>query len=441
MRGSPLDVARQLTIPAGFTIAVYARIAGARFMAITPDGNLLVSNPGAGTISLVRPNSAGDPLVSTFVSGLTNPHDIVFHTIGGITYLYIAESNQINRFVYTTGALTAQGRQIIISGLPDASTPELRGAYAHALKNIALDGNAKLYLSIASSCNLCIADTQSSPVRGAIYQYNADGTGGRLFARGLRNAEGLAFVPGTNTLWVVINNRDNIPYPLHTGPYTYGQVVTAYVDNHPPDEFTSVRDGGNYGWPFCAPTPDSPNGLNNMPFDPSVDPGVNDAGQVDCTTMDRIVKGIQAHSAPLGLTFFEGTAVPAAYQNGAAVGLHGSWNRSAQTGYKVAYFPWDPSAQLPGNQIDLVTGWSNGTSDWGRPVDIAVDHQGAILISDDLAGVIYKLVSTSTPPPPPPPTQSVTGFALINADNNTAVAGFSPLTTGAQLICRRCHRT
>ena len=139
-----------------------------------------------------------------------------------MTYVYVTETNQVNRYVYTPGALTPGTRQVVVSGLPDASSPELNGTYGHELKNIALDGNDKLYVSIASTCNVCTSDTQSTPVRAAIYVYNADGSNGRLFARGLRNAEGLAMIPGTNTLWVVVNNRDDIAYPFNDGSGNYG---------------------------------------------------------------------------------------------------------------------------------------------------------------------------------------------------------------------------
>ncbi len=111
--------------------------------------------------------------------------------------------------------------------------------------------------------------------------------------------------------------------------------------------------------------------------------------------MDRIVKGIQAHSAPLGLTFLQDTNFPNLYRNGAVVGLHGSWNRTQKTGYKVVYFPWNSTKQVPGEQADLVNGWLNEAEGqmWGRPVDSAVDLQGNLLISDDYSGTIYKLSS------------------------------------------------
>jgi glucose/arabinose dehydrogenase len=405
MRTAPFDVTRTLTVPPDFTVAVYARVPGARFLAVTPDGNLLVSHPAGGRVRLIRPNPGGDPLISDFATGLRRPHDIVFHDLNGVTYLYVAETNQIDRYLYTPGDLTAQQRQVVVTGLPDASSPGLGGSYGHELKNIALDANHKLYVSIASTCNACTSDTQSNPVRASIYQYNADGTGGRLFARGLRNAEGLALLNGS--LWVAVNNRDNIAYPFHndwTGDGTddYGKVMQSYVDNHPPDEFTSVRDGGNYGWPFCNPNPDTPAGYDLMPFDRDVQ--FNASGSaLDCNTADRIVQGIQAHSAPLGFSFLNGTAFPSAYQSGAALAYHGSWNRTQKTGYKVAHFPFDMTTQQAGDQIDLVTGWATSSSSWGRPVDVAVDGQGTLLISDDQAGAIYKLAYTPAPPPPPPP--------------------------------------
>lgn len=396
MRFAPFDTDRYLNLPPNFAIAVYARIDKARFMAIAPNGDLLVSQPSTGKVLLVRPNGSGDPVITDFVTGLRNPHDIVFHTIGATTYVYISESHQINRFVYNLGDTTAHDRQIVVTGLPDNSTPELQGVYAHALKNIALDANHNLYVSIASTCNACLSDTTSDPIRGAIYQYSAEGTNRRLFAQGLRNAEGLAFVPATNDLWVVVNNRDNIAYPYNDGSGNYGKVIPSYVDNHPPEEFTRVRDGGNYGWPFCNPNPDTPNGVDNMPFDRDYE--FNADGHVDCSTMDRISKGIQAHSAPLGLTFWQGTNFPSLYRDGAVVGLHGSWNRATKTGYKVAYFPWDSTNQVPGTQVDLVTGWLNEATQevWGRPVDMVVNQQGNLLISDDYSGTIYQLSYTGT---------------------------------------------
>lgn len=328
------------------------------------------------------------------MTGLKRPHGIVFHTIGNTTYLYISETNQINRFIYNSGDLTAHEREIVVAGLPDSSSPELHGAYGHELKNIALDSNDKLYVSIASTCNACLEDTISNPIRGAIYQYNADGSNGRLFARGLRNAEGLAMLPGTNDLWAAVNNRDQIAYPFQDSTGNYSKVIQSYVDNHPPDEFTRVRDGGNYGWPFANPNPDTASGYDNMPFDRDIQ--FNADGHVDPNSLDRISKGIQAHSAALGFKFLQNTLFPAPYRGGAVIALHGSWNRAQRTGYKLIYFPWNSTTPLPGTPVDLVTGWLNDADQtfWGRPVDVAIDLQGNLLISDDESGTVYKLTTT-----------------------------------------------
>lgn len=395
LRSSPFDVDRYLNLPPNFSVSVLARVPGARFMAVAPNNDILVSVPGAGKIVLVRPQASGTPLVSNFATGLRNPHDIVFHAMGGTTYVYVAESNQINRFVYNVGDTSARDREIVVANLPDSSSAELGGFYGHQLKNIALDPNHKLYVSIASATNASPSDTTSNPVRSAVYQYNADGSGGRIFARGLRNAEGLALVPGTNDLWVTVNNRDNIAYPFHKdfdgdGSDDYGKVMPAYVDNHPPDEFTRVTDGANYGWPFANPDPDG--GVDNMPF--NFDAENNAGGSLfPLESFTRISKGLPAHSAPLGLSFLQSSSFAPAYRNGAVIALHGSWNRSRKAGYKVIFFPWSGTPGESGDQLDLVTGWLDPAAQyvWGRPVDAVPDNEGGLLISDDHAGAIYRL--------------------------------------------------
>lgn len=396
MRSAPFDVARTLRVPPDFAVSVYARIPQARFLAPLPNGHLLVSQPGSGRVLLVRPNAVGEGQVSDFASGLRKPHDLVLDTQGDVTYLYVAESHRISRSVYVAGDLTRRSAQTVVAGLPDDSTPELQGAYSHALKNIAIDSAHRLYVSVASATNSSPSDVTASFKRAAVYVYGPDGSGGRLFAQGLRNAEGLAFVPGTNTLWVAVNNRDNIAYPFHTDWLNdgtgddYGKVIQSYVDNHPPEEFTAVRDGGNYGWPYCNPNPDA--GLDNMPYDRDVQNNA-DGSRLNCGAIDRISKGIQAHSAPLGLSFFQGSNVPAAYRSGAAIGLHGCWNCSRLVGNKVVFYPWTAQG-TPGPVQDLVSGWvidAAAKLRWGRPVDVVPDVAGNILISDDHAGAVYRL--------------------------------------------------
>jgi uncharacterized protein (TIGR03437 family) len=402
LRNGTFATDRYLTIPPGFQISLFAAVGGARFMAVAPNGDVLVSQPDAGQVTLLRPVAGGVPQTFTFVNGLRRPHDMAFYTANGTSYVYIAEMNQINRYRYVSGDTAAHDREVIIKGLPDG---QAISGYAHELKNIAIGSDGHLYVSIGSSCNVCAEDTTSDPVRGAIYQYNADGTGGRLFARGLRNAEGVRFLPGTNTLWAAVNNRDNVPYPVEDASENYGQVIWSYVDNHPPDLLTAVRDGGNYGWPFCDSNPDK--ALDQMPFNPDFD--TNQDGHVDCAKMDAVTKGMPAHSAPLGLVFLGDTTFAQPYRNGAAVALHGSWDRTTKTGYKVIYFPWSTTTGLPGAQMDLVTGWLDDASQtaWGRPVDVAVDGTGGLLISDDAAGAIYRLTYA------PAAVSAASEFALL----------------------------
>jgi glucose/arabinose dehydrogenase len=397
LRAAPFDQPRTLTVPTGFAISVYARLAGARFMTLTPDGaGLLVSRPGTGTVALIRPDRDGTGTATDFLTGLTKPHDLVFDTIDGRTWLYVSESNRIVRYPWAPGDQRAQQGQVVVAGLPDASTPELRGKYSHALKNIALGPDHTLYVSVASTCNVCASDATSDPPRAAIFTYSADGKNRRLFATGIRNAEGLAFPPGSNRLWAVVNNRDNLAVAEHKdvdsdGTDDYGRVIPSYVNDHPPEEFLQPSSGDFFGWPYCNPTPDSPSKLRDMPFLRDVE--TNADGAVDCARAKPVAQGIQAHSAPLGLTF-TGSAGPESLRGGALVALHGSWNRTSPTGYAVVFFPWQNDR--PGDRVDVVSGWTGDKpgSSWGKPVDTVVDRDGSILVSDDQSGTIYRLAKS-----------------------------------------------
>lgn len=392
----PFAEERSLSVPPGFQIRLWDRVEGARFMALAPNGDVLVSVPSSGRVLLLRERENDVPERFEFAAGLNAPHDIVFHRINDTTYVYIAESNRVIRAAYTSGSTRIANPEVVVADLPDASLPELRGAYSHQLKNIALSPSHKLYVSIASSCNSCVEDTESDPVRGAIYEYDADGSNRRLFARGVRNAEGLAFLPGTSQLWAAIVGRDQIPYPFDNdfdgdGQSDYGKVMQSFVDDHPAEVFTRIRDGGNYGWPFCDPMPNSD--MTDLPL--ARDYLLNRDGQrLDCSTADRGSKGIQAHSTPLGVSFLHNTNVPEAYRKGAAIALRGCWNCSSlRSGFKVVYFPFDEAGNA-GAEIDLVSGFvidPDARSVWGRPVDVIADARGNMLISDDHAGAIYQL--------------------------------------------------
>ena len=199
-------------------------------------------------------------------------------------------------------------------------------------------------------------------------QFNPDGSGQRIFAKGLRNAVGLAVNPKTDTVWATVNGRDNLG------------------DDVPPDVIVDLgKDGGDFGWPYCYGdrVPDSNfrrEGAEENPCQNVVGPKVQ----------------LQAHSAPLGLAFYEGTNFPAEYRNNIFVAFHGSWNRSVPTGYKVVRVKLDDKGQPQGGAEDFITGWlapgETKRGRWmGRPVGIVFGDDGTMYLSDDAAGVIYRI--------------------------------------------------
>jgi glucose/arabinose dehydrogenase len=215
--------------------------------------------------------------------------------------------------------------------------------------------DGRLYVSVGSSCNVCEEEDER---RAAISVYEIDGSGGRIFARGLRNAVGLAIQPGTGQLWATNNGRDWLG------------------DDSPPDTGYLVRDGGDYGWPRCH---------NGRIVDP--DFGTRDA----CDGVEAPAVEFQAHSAPLGLAFYDGDQFPEAYSGDLFVAFHGSWNRSRPTGYKVVRIPFE-NGQPDGQVLDFVSGWLQDASTApGRPVGLAVAPDGSLVVSDDKAGLVYRI--------------------------------------------------
>jgi uncharacterized protein (TIGR03437 family) len=405
MRTDAFQSDQYLTVPPGFQISVWARLPGARFLVVAPNGDVFVSQSAQSQITILRPDpSGGSPASFVYATGLNSPQGMAFSTVNGVTWLYLGEASQIDRYVYNTGDTTAPvSRQVLAMNLPYSGS--------HPLKDVAIGPDQSVYYGFGSSSNIDTGDATSDPVRAAVYKMNPDGSGPQLFASGLRNPEGLAFLPGTNTLWAAVNNRDDIPYPYNDATGNFGKILTSYVDDHPPDLFTSVKQGGDYGWPFCNSNPDSPSGYNSAPFDNDYD--TNRDGHVNCGAMDRVTKGIQAHSAPLGLAFLQATSFASPYRNGAVIGYHGSWDRSTPTGYKVAWFPWNSTSQTPGDQIDLVAGFLS----FGRPVASAVIGDGSLLITDDATGTIYQLTWA------PSAVSAANGYAIVAPNSYAAVYG------------------
>jgi glucose/arabinose dehydrogenase len=204
-------------------------------------------------------------------------------------------------------------------------------------------------------------------MRATVMRYNLDGSGGRIFAKGLRNSVGLAFHPTTGQLWATNNDRDDIG--------RQGSVNdVAKTDSLPPERINILADGKNYGWPACYLP-----GFRNPEYPTA-----------DCSTAQGPAITFTAHSAPLGLAFYTGTMFPTAYQGDVLVTLHGSWNRSVPTGAKVVRVHVQNG--VPVSVEDFVLGWQlSDYSRWGRPADVLVLPDGSVLITDDLSGRIWRV--------------------------------------------------
>jgi glucose/arabinose dehydrogenase len=336
-----------IRLPPGFAIDVFARDLGhARFLAFDPGGTLLVSVPRSGRV-VALPDANGDgkaDRVIPVVEGLDLPHGLAFH--GG--QLYVAETGRVIRLGYDVATHRALGA-------PQVVVPDLPARGNHWTRTIAFGPDGRLYVSVGSSCNVC---EERDPRRAAITRYEASGAGGRPFATGLRNAVGIAFRPGTGELWATVNGRDWLG------------------DDRPSEYFTRVEEGAFYGWPHCHWV------AGSLLMDP-------DFGSPErCRTVARPSVMYQAHTAPLGLAFYAGTQFPAEYRGNLFVALHGSWNRTVPTGYKVVRIRLDgPEPRVE----DFATGWLVDGKAFARPVDLAVGPDGSVYLSDDTRGLIYRI--------------------------------------------------
>jgi glucose/arabinose dehydrogenase len=387
---APFDQARRLQAPPGWTVTVWARVPGARLLAWTPDGRLLVSRPKSGDVVELLPGR-GDaaPAQRTLVSGLNLPHGLAF---AGST-LYLAESDRVDGFTYRAGAVS--GRRVVVDGLPDAKSPELGGAYAHALKSVAVGPDGSLYVSVGSTGNVSAEDRDATPERAAILRVPAGGGNPTTFARGVRNGTGLAVDPDGG-VWTAVNNRDNIAYP-YEGP-DRGEVVPAYVNDHPLEPLARLAQDRDLGWPYCNPDPDLRPGEADSPLSYTRRPFVRDiqtnadGTKLDCATLPPVEQGLGAHSAPLGLSFATSPGLAGGYGPGALVGVHGSWNRNPPRPPEVSFFAWRDGTLGP--QQTLLTGFQGEDgSRWGRPVMAVQGPDRALYVSDDLAGAVYRVAA------------------------------------------------
>jgi glucose/arabinose dehydrogenase len=336
-----------LQLPPGFTAQIFASdLNGPRFIAFSPDGILHVADRGADRI-VALPDGDGDghaDEVRVVAKNLESPHSLVFHEGD----LFVGVPTGVIRLADSDDDGIFEKRTTVIDDYPT------RG---HSTRTVLFLPDGRMVVSVGSSCNVC---EEEDPRRAAVLIYDGpEATGERVFASGLRNAVGLALHPDTGALWATNNGRDMMG------------------DDLPPETIEVLKDGSDHGWPRCH------SGRIE-------DPEYGYPGACDGVTPPLVE--MQAHSAPLGLAFYTGNAFPAEYQGDLFIAFHGSWNRSVPTGYKVVRLPLD-GEKPTGPVQDFASGWLvEGSGDVsGRPVGLAVGPDGALYVSDDSGGFIYRI--------------------------------------------------
>ncbi len=342
------DIIRtRFKLPQGMRIGLYAAdIPHARVMKFTSSGDMVVSSMREGNVILLHRDDNGDGAAdgrTVLLSGLTMPHGLALRD----GYLYVAEETQISRAPYDAASRTLGPREVIFTGMPSGGN--------HRTRTIGFGPDGRLYATIGSSCNVCI---EEEPYRAEMIVMNADGSDAGTFATGLRNTVGFDWQPATGALFGTDNGRDLLG------------------DDTPHCELNEIVSGGDYGWPYAyddrVPDPDF---------------GLGNEDKVSASL--SLVHGFGAHRAPLGIRFLTPGLEPADLEGAALVALHGSWNRSTLAGYKVVSLHWGLDGTV--SQRDFLTGFEEDEDVIGRPADVAQGPDGAIYVSDDYAGVIYRI--------------------------------------------------
>ena len=336
-----------LLLPDGYEADVYASgLDHPRFMAVAPDGTLFVAEAGANQVAAL-PDRDGDGRVDEKVvvgSGYDVAHSVAFARDGS---LLVAGSGSLFR-VTLDDQLRELSREVILEYVPGGQ---------HSTRTVAVAPDGSLLVSVGSSCNVC---WESDEERATIITAPPEGGGWRVLMRGLRNAVGVAFDPATGEAWATNNGRDMLG------------------DDLPPETLYRVADGADAGWPRCH--------AGNI-----VDPDLGDepdprTGDVGCEGVFQPAAKFQAHMAPLGVTFWD---------DGAIIAFHGSWNRSEKVGYEVWRLPWDDGPAgapevLVSGFLDPQTGEATG-----RPAGVTSGADGALYVSDDKAGIIYRISASA----------------------------------------------
>lgn len=338
----PLD---RIQLPPGFKITVFARVPDARSLALGAKGTVFVGTRASDKVyAVVDKNQDGRAdAIYTVAQGLEAPNGVAFKDGA----LYIAEVSRILRLNRIEERLVDPPTPVVVS---DAFPRDRH----HGWKFIAFGPDGLLYVPVGAPCNICRPDPQRYAL---IARMRPDGTGLEIYARGVRNSVGFDWRPGTRELWFTDNGRDWLG------------------DNAPPDELNRApRPGLNFGYPYCHG--------GNIP-DPEY------GGQRPCSDFTPPAMELGPHVAALGMRFYTGTMFPPEYRGQIFIAEHGSWNRSRKIGYRVSL------VRLEGGRAvayePFAQGWLQGESAWGRPVDVLVAPDGALLISDDQAGAIYRV--------------------------------------------------
>jgi glucose/arabinose dehydrogenase len=375
-RVAPLPAGATPKVPAGFKIALFADgLSGPRIIRVAPNGDIFVAETQAGRIRVLRPSDdGGKPAANdVYASRLNHPFGIAFFPSNDPQWVYVANTNGVVRFPYRAGDMKA-------SASPESVVANLPAGYGHSTRDIVFTkDDHRMLVSVGSASNDgegmgqppdgLASFAAAHPLgaawgeetdRAAVLAFDPDGKNQTLYATGIRNCVGLAIQPATGAPWCSTNERDGLG------------------DDLVPDYVTSVKEGGFYGWPWYYI------GSHEDPRHPGARADLKDK----VTTPDVL---LQAHSASLGLTFYDAGQFPAEYRGDAFAAEHGSWNRSKRTGYKVIRIRMRDGVPT-GEYEDFATGFVvNDREVWGRPVGIAVARDGSLLISEDGNGTIWRV--------------------------------------------------
>lgn len=343
----PLD---QIKLPNGYEISIYAdNIVNARSMTLSPSGTLYVGTRSEGKVYALKDldNDYKIDTVFTLMEDANLPNGVAFNDGD----LYVAEVDRILRFDDIESKLDNPGEPTVINN-------EYPGIKHHGWKYIAFGPDDKLYIPVGAPCNICESEED---IFNSITRINKDGSNLEIIQKGVRNTVGFTWHPITNDLWFTDNGRDNMG------------------DDKPSCELnTATSDGLHFGYPYCH---------QGDLLDPEF------GKEKNCSDYEAPIEKLNPHSAPLGLEFVNTTMFPNNLSNTIIIAEHGSWNRSAKIGYRLSQISIDENGKSKGYE-NFASGWLNEDTDeaWGRPVDVEWLNDGSLLVSDDFADVIYRIV-------------------------------------------------